>query len=103
MQQNVVVERQILSKCAWITLAATTSDQLPIDSRRIVQLCADYMKTIEVNDAVFQLDIGTATGHVCRDGNPTMLPRFRYDFSLRGDVVGIQDLKSNAFRPQLVC
>ena len=61
---------------AGIALTSGTAAELVIDAAAFVFVGADDVKTAEGGDAIAKFDVGAASGHVGRDGDP-LWPRSR--------------------------
>ena len=59
---------------------------------------ADHVQAAELGDAVAELDVGAAAGHVGRDRHAAPLAGLRHDLGLDLVVLGVQDLVLDALR-----
>src|SRR5206468_10735141 len=85
-----------------IALAAGATAELVVDATRLVALGADNVKTAEVDDALAEQDVDTATGHVRREGDRAPLPGLGDDERLALVVLRVQDFVLDAVPAQLV-
>ena len=90
--QNIVVEGQVLAVGSRVSLAATTTDQLAVDSSRIMKFGADDHHSSQSPDAVFEFHVGTSSRHVGRHGDLALLSGQAYDFRFAFDLVGVEHL-----------
>ena len=77
MRAEVVLERAEGLEAARISLAAASSEELPIDSPGVVTLGRDDVQTAELSDSVGEADVRSASGHIRRHGDPADFARAR--------------------------
>ena len=99
---QVILERVEEARRSRIALAAGATAELVVDATRLVALGADNVKTAEVDDALAEQDVDTATGHVRREGDRAPLPGLGDDERLALVVLRVQDFVLDAVPAQLV-
>ncbi len=86
---DFVVERDEKLSLARVALAGAAAGKLAVDAAGFVPFGADDVETADLGDAVSQLDVGAATGHVGRDSDASGLASLRDDLSLDLMVLGV--------------
>ena len=66
---QVVVERQEENAGTGVALATGTTAKLVVDTAGFVAFGTENMQSAQIHDAVAQLDVGAATGHIRGDGD----------------------------------
>ena len=97
---DLVVERDEELGEARVALAGATAGELAVDPARFVPLGADDVQAAELGDALAELDVGSAAGHVGGDRHPALLAGLRDDLGLDLVVLGVQDLVLDPLRPR---
>ena len=77
---------------ARVALAGATARELAVDPPRFVAFGADDVQAAQLGDALAELDVGSAAGHVGRDRHAARLARLGDDLGLDLVVLGVQDL-----------
>ena len=111
---QIILEREEELCGAGIALAARAPAQLPVDAPRLVALGSDDvqaavlhhlelfavgildLRRLRLRDALAQLDVGSATGHVRRDRHRAGLPRLGHDLGLALVVLRVQHVVPDA-------
>src|ERR1700682_1265100 len=89
---EIVLETDIKARPAGITLPRATSAQLPVDATRLVPLRANNEKSAPVRNAIAELNVGAAAGHVGGNRHGPRLTRALHDFRLLHVVLGVEDV-----------
>src|SRR5438046_1859845 len=76
--------------------AARPAAQLVVDPARLVPLGAEHVEPAEIGDAVGELDVDAAAGHVGRDRDRADLARVLDDLRLPLVLLGVEDGVRNA-------
>jgi hypothetical protein len=105
---EIIFERQEELARAWISLTSRASAQLPVDAPRFVALRSDDVQTAHLihvdilsvrilhdtrlrgRDAFAKFDVGSAAGHVRRDGDRARLSGIRDDLGFTLVVLRVQ-------------
>ena len=89
---DLVLRREEEARLAGVALAAGAAAQLVVDPARLVPLGAEHVEAAPVGDAVGQLDVDPAAGHVGRDRDRAQLAGVGDDHRLALVVLGVQHL-----------
>src|SRR5579859_5480600 len=93
---QVVFERDEEAAGARVALTARAAAELVVDASRLVALGADDVQAADVGDAGTKHDVGSAAGHVGRDGHTTRLPRLGNDGRLPLVLLGVKHVVLDA-------
>ena len=93
---EVVLRGEIEAGLARVALAAGTATQLVVDPARLVPLGAEHVEAAELADAVAELDVDAAAGHVRRDRDGAGLARVHDDLGLALVLLRVQDVVRDA-------
>src|SRR5690606_24241231 len=93
---EVVLEGDVELRRARVALAAGAAAELPVDTTRVVPLGADDGKAAGLAYARPELDVGTAAGHVRRDGDAAGVACFGDDLGLALVLLGVEDVVRDA-------
>ena len=93
---EVVFERQEEDRRPRVSLSSATPPELVVDSARLVTLAPENVQTAEIENALAENDVGSATGHVRRDGDRPLLTRRGDDFRFAFVVLRVQNVVGNS-------
>ena len=100
---DLVVEGDEELREPGVALAGAAAGELAVDPPGFVPFGADDVQAAELGDAVAELDVGAAAGHVGGDRHPAFLAGLRHDLGLDLVVLGVQDLVFDPLRPPAGC
>ena len=89
---EIVLSGEVEARLARVALAAGASAKLVVDPARLVALGAEHVEAADLADALAELDVDTAAGHVRRDGHGTGLTRVLDDLGLPLVLLGVEDV-----------
>src|SRR4029079_1469905 len=89
---EVVLGGQVETRLAGIALTAGAAAELVVDPSRLVPLGAEHVEAAQVDDAVAELDVDAAAGHVRRDRDRADLPGVLDDLRLARVLLRVQDV-----------
>ena len=95
---DLVLERDEELGEAGVALAGAAAGELAVDPARLVALGADDVQAAQLGDAVAELDVGAAAGHVGGHGHLARLAGLGDDLGLDLVVLGVEDLVLDARR-----
>jgi hypothetical protein len=90
LNENLVIGAGVDPCRPRVALSGTAADQLTVDSRRSVRFADDDMQAARLGDVRFELNVGSATGHVGRNRDPSTATRLCNDVRFCFGVSGIQ-------------
>ena len=93
---EVVLGRQEEARLAGVALAAGAAAQLVVDAARLVALGAEDVQAAELDDALAELDVDAAAGHVGRDRDRAGLAGLEDDLRLALVVLGVEHVVRDA-------
>src|SRR5688500_12662794 len=79
---EVVLRGEVEARLARVALAARAATELIVDPSRLVALGAEHIQPAALDDALAELDVDAAAGHVRRDRDRTRLTRVLDDLAL---------------------
>src|SRR5512141_1732803 len=94
--EQVVLERKVEARGARVALSSRAAAKLVVHPAGLVALRPDDVEPPLPDDALAQLDVHTAAGHVRGDGHPSRMARLGDDLRLLLVVLGVQDVVGNA-------
>ena len=97
---EVVLGREVEARLARVALAPRAAAQLVVDPSRLVPLGAEDVQAAEVDDALAELDVDAAAGHVRRDRDRAALARVLDDLALALVLLRVQDVVRDALALQ---
>ena len=89
---DLVLERDEELAVAGVALAGAAAGELAVDPARLVPLGADDVQAAQLGDALAELDVGAAAGHVGRHRHLAGLAGLGDDLGLDLVVLGVEDL-----------
>src|SRR6266508_3027127 len=89
---EVVLTREVEPRLAGIALAPRAAPELVVDAPRFVALGAEHVEAAEVDDALVELDVDAAAGHVRRDRDRSPLACVLDDLRLALVLLRVQDV-----------
>ena len=99
---QIIFQRNIETGLTRISLTSGTTTQLVIDTTGLMTLGTDDLQSTGCSRFIVQLDIGTTTCHVGRDGNCTCHTGLCNDLCLQLMELRIQYLVSDTLSPKHV-
>ena len=89
---EVVLGGQVEARLARVALAAGAAAELVVDAPRLVPLGAEHVEAAQVDDALAELDVDAAAGHVRRDRDRADLAGVLDDLRLARVLLRVQDV-----------
>ena len=89
---EVVLGGEVEARLAGVALAAGAAAELVVDAPRLVALGAEHVQAAELDDALAELDVDAAAGHVRRDRDRADLARVLDDLRLARVLLRVQDV-----------
>ena len=93
---EVVLRREVEARLAGVALAARAAAQLVVDAARLVALGAEDVEPAELDDALAELDVDAAAGHVRRDRDRAGLAGVLDDLALALVLLRVQHVVRDA-------
>ena len=97
---HFVFERDVEARRSRIALTARAAAQLIVDAPRLVALRADDVQAAVARDAVAELDVGAAAGHVGGDRHLGVLAGILDDLGFLLVILRVEHVALDAFAPQ---
>jgi hypothetical protein len=94
--QQVVFQGEVKARGAGVALAAGPAAQLVVDAAALVAFGAQDVEAAQFGDALSQLDVGAAAGHVGGDGHGAGLTGIADDLGLGLVVLGVEHVVFDA-------
>src|SRR6266545_4124739 len=88
---QVVLAGEVEAGLARVALAARAAAQLVVDPARLVALRGEHVESARFDDAVGELDVDAAAGHVRRDRDRPELAGVLDDLGLARVLLGVED------------
>src|SRR5262249_33481599 len=92
---QIVLAGEVEARLPGIALTPGAAAQLVVDPARLVALRAEHVQAAEIDDALFELDVDAAAGHVRRDRDGALLARVLDDLRLARVLLCIEDVVRN--------
>ena len=89
---EVVLAGEVEPRLARVALAPRAAAKLVVDAARLVALRAEHVEPAELDDALAELDVDAAAGHVRRDRDRAGLACVLDDLALALVLLGVQDV-----------
>ncbi len=93
---ELVLRGQVEARVTGVSLPAGTAAQLVVDAPALVALGAEHIQAAGIDDALAELDVDAAAGHVGRDRERALLAGVLDDLGLALVLLGVQHVVLHA-------